>query len=165
MLHLVVLSNMELLVIICRFFLRVRPPPRATRTDTLFPYTTLFRSQRASKAGEAVPEVIAGEHVFVTGLARAGTTVMLRHLHRSGAFRSLTYRDMPFVLAPNLWQRFSARWQERQEERLRAHGDRLMVNADSPEALEEVFWRIFTGREYIRRDGLDRKSTRLNSSH
>src|SRR3546814_14611767 len=29
-----------------------------------------------------------------------------------------------------------------------------MVNADSPEALEEVFWRIFTGREYIRRDGL-----------
>src|SRR3546814_12481689 len=26
------------------FFLIVRPPPRSTRTDTLFPYTTLFRS-------------------------------------------------------------------------------------------------------------------------
>src|SRR3546814_17077519 len=26
------------------FFLVLRPPPRATRTDTLFPYTTLFRS-------------------------------------------------------------------------------------------------------------------------
>src|SRR3546814_8894102 len=26
------------------FFLMVRPPPRSTRTDTLFPYTTLFRS-------------------------------------------------------------------------------------------------------------------------
>src|SRR3546814_7624489 len=25
----------------------IRRPPRATRTDTLFPYTTLFRSQRA----------------------------------------------------------------------------------------------------------------------
>src|SRR3546814_2628535 len=24
----------------------IRPPPRSTRTDTLFPYTTLFRSQR-----------------------------------------------------------------------------------------------------------------------
>src|SRR3546814_16576862 len=23
----------------------IRPPPRTTRTDTLFPYTTLFRSQ------------------------------------------------------------------------------------------------------------------------
>src|SRR3546814_1143176 len=26
------------------FFLRLRRPPRSTRTDTLFPYTTLFRS-------------------------------------------------------------------------------------------------------------------------
>src|SRR3546814_12874416 len=26
------------------FFLMVRRPPRSTRTDTLFPYTTLFRS-------------------------------------------------------------------------------------------------------------------------
>src|SRR3546814_5437299 len=32
------------------FFLRVRRPPRSTRTDTLFPYTTLFRSTRAGKA-------------------------------------------------------------------------------------------------------------------
>src|SRR3546814_12864575 len=29
---------------ICVVFLMVRCPPRSTRTDTLFPYTTLFRS-------------------------------------------------------------------------------------------------------------------------
>src|SRR3546814_1564098 len=28
----------------CFFFLMIRPPPRSTPTDTLFPYTTLFRS-------------------------------------------------------------------------------------------------------------------------
>src|SRR3546814_10960959 len=28
------------------FFLMIRRPPRSTRTDTLFPYTTLFRAQR-----------------------------------------------------------------------------------------------------------------------
>src|SRR3546814_19014843 len=28
------------------FFVMIRRPPRATRTDTLFPYTTLFRSRR-----------------------------------------------------------------------------------------------------------------------
>src|SRR3546814_13977338 len=34
------------------FFLMIRRPPRSTRTDTLFPYTTLFRSQfRALVAG------------------------------------------------------------------------------------------------------------------
>src|SRR3546814_6547952 len=30
--------------IIAIFFLMIRRPPRSTRTDTLFPYTTLFRS-------------------------------------------------------------------------------------------------------------------------
>src|SRR3546814_4284258 len=30
------------------FFLMVRRPPRSTRTDTLFPYTTLFRSRRST---------------------------------------------------------------------------------------------------------------------
>src|SRR3546814_2120771 len=30
------------------FFLMIRRPPRSTRTDTLFPYTTLFRSRIAA---------------------------------------------------------------------------------------------------------------------
>src|SRR3546814_12905083 len=33
-----------MLCVVCFFFLRVRLPPRCTRTYTLFPYTTLFRS-------------------------------------------------------------------------------------------------------------------------
>src|SRR3546814_2715840 len=39
----------------CLFFLMIRRPPRSTRTDTLFPYTTLFRSQGSStpEAGTA----------------------------------------------------------------------------------------------------------------
>src|SRR3546814_11246775 len=35
---------MELLLFSVFFFLMIRRPPRSTRTDTLFPYTTLFRS-------------------------------------------------------------------------------------------------------------------------
>src|SRR3546814_15326304 len=31
---------------VCFFFVMIRRPPRSTRTDTLFPYTTLFRSAR-----------------------------------------------------------------------------------------------------------------------
>src|SRR3546814_21020539 len=33
------------------FFLMIRRPPRSTRTDTLFPYTTLFRSTAAQRLG------------------------------------------------------------------------------------------------------------------
>src|SRR3546814_6513218 len=32
------------MLVVCVFFLMIRRPPRSTRTDTLFPYTTLFRS-------------------------------------------------------------------------------------------------------------------------
>src|SRR3546814_6871537 len=34
------------------FFLMIRRPPRSTRTDTLFPYTTLFRSYRPARRKE-----------------------------------------------------------------------------------------------------------------
>src|SRR3546814_7344799 len=39
------------------FVLRIRLPPRSTRTDTLLPYTTLFRSARsgAKLSGRALP--------------------------------------------------------------------------------------------------------------
>src|SRR3546814_14809449 len=41
-------------VLIYFFFLMIRRPPRSTRTDTLFPYTTLFRSgRRCRHADEA----------------------------------------------------------------------------------------------------------------
>src|SRR3546814_3956426 len=37
------------------FFLMIRRPPRSTRTDTLFPYTTLFRSDISSVSTISVP--------------------------------------------------------------------------------------------------------------
>lgn len=95
-----------------------------------------------------------GKHVFVSGLARAGTTILMRQLHATGAFRSLTYRDMPFVLAPNLWARLTGATRRGMERQERAHGDGILVDFDSPEALEEVFWRIFAGDAYIRPDRL-----------
>src|SRR3546814_6499033 len=41
---------------VCFCFLMKRRPPRSTRTDTLFPYTTLFRSQRAVVARQVHPD-------------------------------------------------------------------------------------------------------------
>src|SRR3546814_15858414 len=39
---------MSLILLVFIFFLMIRRPPRSTRTDTLFPYTTLFRSDIGS---------------------------------------------------------------------------------------------------------------------
>src|SRR3546814_17560363 len=56
------------------FFLKIRRPPRSTRTDTLFPYTTLFRSesdrrlQGAAAGGRALPRHLqARRHGAVQG--------------------------------------------------------------------------------------------------
>src|SRR3546814_9950967 len=57
---------------VCFFLLMIRRPPRSTRTDTLFPYTTLFRSLGAEEVPRAEPSqlVFAMDvgRVFVSGL-------------------------------------------------------------------------------------------------
>src|SRR3546814_9095191 len=42
------------------FFFMIRRPPRSTRTDTLLPYTTLFRSIRIAAGCRAVNECLVG---------------------------------------------------------------------------------------------------------
>src|SRR3546814_16443135 len=44
----------------CFFFLMIRRPPRSTRTDTLFPYTTLFRSTDNGVEREPKVELLIG---------------------------------------------------------------------------------------------------------
>src|SRR3546814_5881952 len=54
-----------MLVFIMFFFLMIRRPPRPTRTDTLFPYTTLFRSAANKGVFDRATDVDAFS--FVTG--------------------------------------------------------------------------------------------------
>src|SRR3546814_2227006 len=46
------------------FFLMIRRPPRSTRTDTLFPYTTLFRSLKYVFKPDPEPWQILEQLVF-----------------------------------------------------------------------------------------------------
>ena len=100
------------------------------------------------------PAIEKTRHVFITGLARSGTTILLRRFYNTGAFTSLTYRDMPFVLMPLFWKLLSGKSEKTMEKTERAHGDGLMVDYDSPEAFEEVFWKTISEQEYIRKDRL-----------
>src|SRR3546814_5446696 len=70
----------------------IRRPPRSTRTDTLFPYTTLFRSLRAGRdagaAGDRLKRAFpsAGFEIKDRDGAAPGTS---RFLERMGQFLSL----------------------------------------------------------------------------
>src|SRR3546814_20797880 len=56
------------------FFLMIRRPPRSTRTDTLFPYTTLFRSE-AVNLGDGVhgheADVVPVERILRARITKA----------------------------------------------------------------------------------------------
>ena len=86
--------------------------------------------------------------VFVTALPRAGTTLLLELLAALPEFAAHTYRDMPFLLCPLLWNRFSGRFQRNEALRERAHGDGMMISFDSAEAFEEALWKVFWPGHY-----------------
>ena len=88
--------------------------------------------------------------VFITALPRAGTTLLLECCASSPEFAAHCYRDMPFVLIPQLWSRFSKTFQRKIEASERAHGDGMQISPDSHEALEEVIWKTFWQRHYHR---------------
>ncbi|MFQ5437395.1 MAG: sulfotransferase [Paracoccaceae bacterium] len=79
--------------------------------------------------------------VFICGLARSGSTLLLNRLMATGVFSASTYRHMPFVLAPNMWSGASRKHRTGARVAERAHGDGMSHSFDSEEAFEEVFWR------------------------
>ena len=93
-------------------------------------------------------DVAAERPVFITSLPRAGTTLLLEVLSVLPDFASHTYRNMPFVLCPILWDRLSQAFRKDAKLRERAHGDGMMVGYDSSEAFEEVIWTAFWPEKY-----------------
>jgi hypothetical protein len=82
--------------------------------------------------------------LYVAGLARSGTTILLELLARHPHLASHRYRDFPPVLTPWFWNWFVDRASggiEAASER--AHGDGIEVTSESPEAFEEVVWMAF----------------------
>lgn len=86
--------------------------------------------------------------VFITALPRSGTTILLELLWETDQFSTHTYRDMPFVLCPMLWRRFSEPFGLDHTRRERAHGDGLEISGTSPEAFEEMIWKEFWPDHY-----------------
>src|SRR3546814_7864472 len=90
-------------VLVSFFFVWIRPPPRSTRTDTLFPYTTLVRSARRrvtwhaarhdksgscpGRAGSAAPSRPPPPRDAVAGPDAAGNRTGQRSSHGLAGWR------------------------------------------------------------------------------
>ena len=96
------------------------------------------------KAGETEVE----EYVFITGLARSGTTALMNKIFSSEEYASLQYSNMPILLSPNLWNK-----KLKIAKHERAHKDGIIIDGNSPEEFDEYFWKVFLNDSYIK-DGL-----------
>ncbi len=92
--------------------------------------------------------VEAGRPVFIASLPRAGTTLLLEAFAASGAFACHSYRNMPFLFTPLLWNALSRPFRKPGVVMERVHADGMTVSADSPEAFEDALWRAFWPGKY-----------------
>lgn len=99
--------------------------------------TSLYEIEKIFFLKHTEQEIINEEHIFITGLPRAGTTAVLNYIYYSGIFSSLLYKDMPFLFCPNLQSLLSFNKKISLSERF--HDDGILINLDSPEAFDEVF--------------------------
>lgn len=115
----------------------------------------------SSRCNEGFALPSSDRPVYVCGMARSGTTFLFHILEELSVFRSLTYRNMPFVLAPNLWNALTNGFHVTKEKKERGHNDGVMIGFDTPEAFEEVFWQTYLN--YKKNHGLmiERPSTEV----
>jgi hypothetical protein len=87
-------------------------------------------------------DVAIDRPVFLTGLARSGTTILLTLLSQADGVATHRYRDFPFIEIPFLWNWFQDRFANpsAQGPQERAHADRIEITPESPEAFEEPLW-------------------------
>lgn len=99
-----------------------------------------FFFERLLKKSQISTESDNKNHLFITGLARSGTTALLNKIYLTKNFASLLYRHMPFVLSPKLSDLFSKLSNISNDPVERDHKDGIHINTDSPECLDEPFW-------------------------
>ena len=81
------------------------------------------------------------EYIFITGLARAGTTSLLQSISELEEFGSLRYKYMPFTLSPTLAKIYNENFYKpdyTSSERM--HEDGLRISLESAECLDEPYW-------------------------
>lgn len=102
--------------------------------------------------GEAEYDALAGRlqevpietPVFVTGLARSGTTMVLTLLAQADGVATHRYRDFPFLCVPLAWNWLQDRLGGGAGQAVeRPHRDRIRITKESADAFEEPIWQEF----------------------
>lgn len=95
-------------------------------------------------ASDAIEDIEIEKPIFIAGLARSGSTILLETLAGHEDAATHRYRDYPPVFTPWLWNRFVDLAPGKQNVAVeRTHADGINVTPESPEAFEEMIWMAF----------------------
>ncbi|MEW6080070.1 MAG: sulfotransferase [Thermodesulfobacteriota bacterium] len=93
---------------------------------------------------DEIEDLSVDRPVYVTGLTRSGSTILLELLAAHEQTAAHQYRDYPLVCIPLWWNRFvDLAGGGRGEPVERFHRDGIRVTPRSPEAMEEILWMMF----------------------
>ena len=90
-------------------------------------------------------EIINENHVFISGLPRSGTTILLNFFFSTNQFGSFTYENMPFIMSPNIFSKLKISSNFKKKERY--HKDGIFTDLKSPESFDEIFFSSFNEKE------------------
>jgi hypothetical protein len=114
---------------------------RAARVEE---FRRLLGELESDALARRLEKVAIERPVFVTGLARAGTTMMLNVLSQAEGVATHRYRDFPFLFTPVAWNWFQDRLGGGAGEEVeRPHRDRIRITKESAEAFEEPLWQAY----------------------
>jgi hypothetical protein len=86
------------------------------------------------------------EPIYISGLARSGSTILLEAISSNKNIATHKYRDFPMLFTPFVWNKlFMAMDKVSPQHQAieRSHKDRITVTPNSPEAMEEMIWNVF----------------------
>ncbi len=99
-------------------------------------------------------ELQSNKHLFISGLARSGSTILLNIIYQNNKYCSFTYNDMPMILAPNIWSKITGKAYKNTKLKNRAHQDSIKININSPESFDEIFWKLIKNNNFVTKNKL-----------
>jgi hypothetical protein len=105
------------------------------------------------------------ERIIISGLARSGTTSLLREFVKNDLTCSLTYKNMPLILAPKMQKLLSYFSGTTNEVVERSHQDGIMINTSSAEAFDEVFFQVYERNSYTFKNYLNEYESKFINSY
>jgi len=83
------------------------------------------------------------KRIVVCGYPRSGTTFITELINKDNKVTSLTYKNLPFILTLYFWNKLNKIYYYGIGTTRRSHGDKILINPNSPDSFEEIFWSLF----------------------